>query len=62
MPHEIYDRVMETSTTTGTGDFTVAGAVSGYRTFGSVLAVGDSTYATIANDTVTTEWEVGLYT
>ena len=36
----LFDRVMETSTTTGTGDVTLAGAVDGFRTFvlGAALA------------------------
>ena len=34
------DRVLETSTTTGTGNITVAGAVTGYRTWGSAYSVG----------------------
>lgn len=57
------DRVMETSTTTGTGDITLAGAVTGYRTFNA--AVGQNItfdYAIVAVDgsgTPTGEWEVG---
>jgi len=35
------DRVLETSTTTGTGDITISGAVTGFRTFASAYAVGD---------------------
>lgn len=53
------DRIRETSTTTGTGTITLAGAVSGYRTFSSVAATGDSVYYVI---TLGTEWEVGLGT
>lgn len=34
-----HDRVMETSTTTGTGDITLAGAVAGYRTFTAVESI-----------------------
>lgn len=36
--------VMETSTTTGTGAYTLAGAVTGYQTVGAVLADGDTAY------------------
>lgn len=35
------DRVLETSTTTGTGNITLAGAVTGFRTFASAFTVGD---------------------
>jgi hypothetical protein len=34
----VKDRVNETSTTTGTGTFTLAGAVTGFQTF---AAIGD---------------------
>lgn len=54
-----FDRVKETSTTTGTGALTLAGAVSGFRTFASVLAANDLCYYCIA---LGTEWEVGLGT
>ena len=50
------DRVQETTTTTGTGTVTLAGAVSGYRTFTSALADGDRVRYTIA---LGTEWETG---
>ena len=57
----INDRVKETSTTTGTGTFDLAGAATGFQTF--VAGVGDTntTYYTIFNQG-TTEWEVGLGT
>jgi hypothetical protein len=57
----VNDRVKETSTTTGTGTFDLAGAASGFQTF--VAGVGDTntTYYTIFNQG-TTEWEVGLGT
>lgn len=35
------DRVLEGSTTTGTGDFTLAGNVIGFRAFSAVCAIGD---------------------
>lgn len=57
----IADRVQETSTTTGTGPFTLAGAKTGFRTFGSVLATNDTTYYTIVQADVGA-WEVGLGT
>ncbi|CAB4180675.1 hypothetical protein UFOVP1049_80 [uncultured Caudovirales phage] len=52
------DRVQETTTTTGTGTVTLAGAATGYQTFAAV-GDGNSTYYTI---TGTTEWEVGIGT
>lgn len=59
MALELYDRVKETTTTTGTGTITLAGAATGYRTFGSVLADADTTYYVIEAGA---EWEVGLGT
>jgi len=43
----INDRVKETSTTTGTGDFTLAGASQGFESFASGVGVGNTTYYTI---------------
>ena len=57
----VADRVQETSTTTGTGSFTLDGAVVGYQTFASVLSTSDTTYYTIA-DQGGANWEVGLGT
>ena len=37
MAHVSEDRVLETTTTTGTGALTLAGAVTGFRAFGSVM-------------------------
>ena len=54
------DRVNETSTTTGTGTITLAGAVSGYQSF-SAIGNGNTTYYTIVNSTAN-EWEVGIGT
>ena len=36
MAFAIKDRVKETTTTTGTGTYTLAGAVTGFETFASV--------------------------
>jgi len=52
------DRVQETTTTTGTGTVTLAGAVTGFQTF-AVVGDGNSTYYTIVGGT---EWEVGIGT
>lgn len=52
------DRVYETSTTTGTGDLTLDGTITGFQTF-AAIGDGNTTYYVIAyND----EWEVGLGT
>jgi len=40
----IKDRILETSTTTGTGALTLGGAVAGYRTFSAVCSVNDVMY------------------
>ena len=54
------DRVQETSTSTGTGSFTLAGAVTGYQTF-AVIGNGNTTFYTIA-DQGGANWEVGIGT
>lgn len=60
MPLVVRDRVNETSTTTGTGTFTLAGAVTGFQTF-SAIGNGNTTYYTIVLQGGS-EWEVGLGT
>lgn len=53
------DRVKETSTTTGTGSYSLAGAATGFQTF--VAGVGDgNTCYYMATDS--TDWEVGIGT
>lgn len=55
MPHKIGDRVLETTTTTGTGNITVAGAVSNYQTLAALCTSnGDTIDAVIAGGT---QWE-----
>ena len=54
----VKDRVQETSTTTGTGTFTLAGAVTGFDAF-SVIGDGNTTYYAIVGGS---QWEVGLGT
>jgi hypothetical protein len=56
----VNDRVKETSTTTGTGTFTLAGAVSGFETFSSAIGNTNTTYYSIVNSNG--EFEVGLGT
>ena len=60
MPFIVKDRVKETSTTTGTGTITLAGASSGFQSF-SAIGNGNSTYYCIAAQSGT-EWEVGIGT
>ena len=55
------DRVKETSTTTGTGAFTLAGAVSGFETFSAGIGGSNTTYYCIFR-TGTTEFEIGFGT
>lgn len=54
------DRVKETSTTTGTGTYTLAGAMNGFRSFATIGNTNRCTYC-VTNDT---DWEVneGVYT
>jgi hypothetical protein len=54
----VKDRIRETSTTTGTGVFTLSGAVSGFRSFADI-GNANTTYYTIVGET---EWEVGVGT
>jgi len=55
------DRVQETSTTTGTGTLTLAGAVTQFQTFSSAIGNGNTTYYTIYN-AGGSDWEVGIGT
>ncbi len=57
----VNDRVKETSTTTGTGTFTLAGAVTGFETFSSAIGNTNTTYYAIVH-TSNSEFEVGLGT
>lgn len=52
------DRVKETTTTTSTGTYTLAGAVTGFQSF-SVVGDGSTTYYTVTDGT---DWEVGIGT
>ena len=54
----VKDRVQETSTTTGTGTITLAGATTGFQSFSSI-GDGNTTYYAIVGGT---QWEVGLGT
>ena len=61
MAFALFDRVKETSTTTGTGNLTLNGAVNGYRTFASVYANSDTLLYCIT-DQNGANWEVGIGT
>ena len=54
----VFDRVQETTATTGTGPITLAGAVAGFQSF-AVIGNGNTTYYAIVNGT---DWEVGVGT
>ena len=58
MPLVVKDRVKVTSTTTGTGTFTLGSAAAGFQSF-SVIGNGNQTYYTITDGT---DWEVGIGT
>src|SRR6056300_403225 len=57
----VNDRVRETSTTTGTGTFTLAGAQTGFETFSTAIGNTNTTYYAISNQ-ANGEFEVGLGT
>ncbi len=58
MTFVIRDRILVTSTTTGTGTFTLGAATAGYQDFSSI-GNGNTTYYTITNGV---DWEVGIGT
>jgi hypothetical protein len=59
MPFITADNVRETSTTSGTGALTLAGAVAGYRRFRDVCSVGGQIDYRVSDGTA---WEVGVGT
>lgn len=62
MAFKLKDRTRDTSTTTGTGPFTVSGAApTAFQTFSAQYSVGDTFWGTIANQGAN-EWETGLFT
>lgn len=58
---KFFDRVKESSTTTGTGNFTLSGAATGFRAFSSVLTTNDTCYYCISLQGGS-EWETGVGT
>ena len=61
MAFVINDRVKETSTTSGTGTFTLDGATTGFETFSSAIGNANTTYYTIHTQNAA-EFEVGIGT
>lgn len=68
MTHQVFDRVLETTTTTGTGPVTLLGAQTGYQSFGGVMSIGDTTWYALwsvdgsGNPTGVYEEGLGTYT
>jgi hypothetical protein len=62
----IGDRIVETTTTTGTGDITLSGAITGFARFDDYCTVGDRIWYMIeaidGSGDATGDWEVGLGT
>jgi len=66
MAQIVADRIKETSTTTGSGVFTLAGAMTGFKAFSAVCADADTVYYAIQGVDISGnpsgEWEIGLGT
>lgn len=64
MPSRVHDRIKETGSVTGTGNVTLSGAATGFKTFSSRFATGASApYADPIYYCITDasgNWEVGL--
>ena len=58
MTFVLADRVQETSTTSGTGTLTLAGASTGYKTFSSAIGNTNTTFYVVYDQTAQV-WEVG---
>lgn len=54
----VHDRVKETSTSTGTGNITLAGASTGFVSFADSFILNEPIYYAIV-DTTNNTWEVG---
>lgn len=59
------DRILETSTSVGTGDMSLISAPVGYRRFNSVCVINDTFYGAVVavdhNGAPTGQWETGYY-
>ncbi|WP_260435504.1 hypothetical protein [Burkholderia cenocepacia] len=64
MAFQLQDRVQETTTSTGTGALSLAGAMTGFRTFSSVCANADTFYyglqAVTGAGVPSGNWEIGI--
>ena len=60
MAFHLYEDVLETTTTTGTGDLILAGAVTGYRAFSSQYANADTLFYSVYDGT-NFEHGIGTY-
>ena len=56
----VKDRVQETSTTTGTADFVLGGAIAGFQSFAAIGNTNTTYYTAV--DPNTGDWEVGVGT
>lgn len=61
MPILMADRVLETTTTVGTGSLALAGAVTGYNSFSSGVGANNTCFYALDSQS-SSEWEVGLGT
>ena len=61
MAFVLNDRVKQTSTTTGTGTFSLTGTETGFETFVTGIGNSNNTFYAIANDG-TSEWAGGIGT
>jgi len=61
MPLIMPDRVLETTTTVGTGSLSLAGAVTGYNSFSNAVGANNTCFYALDSQS-SSEWEVGLGT
>lgn len=61
MPLIVPDRVLETTTTVGTGSLALAGAVTGYNSFSSGVGANNTCFYVI-DSASSSEWEIGVGT
>jgi hypothetical protein len=68
MAHIVADRVLESTTTTGTGALTLSAAITGFRRFSAVCAIGDTVpyfieaVDSLGQPTGDYEYGIGTYT
>lgn len=62
MALKFFSRVQETSTTTGTGTYTLAGASTGYRTFAGAGGADTDQFYGVVSESGTSGYEEGIYT